>query len=280
MRASIELACDDREARRILEEGLHARRLDPSTSVTLDVRIGTPEGFADDPRPIVRQPEVEIRAGPPAGDVRIEWLVEPAAAVIRAGALRAEVVLSRAAVEHLEAAKPTFLFIVLLFLLRRVGWHAAHAASAVDLTGRGWLIAGGARAGKSTTAALLASRQWAIGHDDTIFLASSGDRVTAIAPRGSLSLRKRAHDLLRPKQAEYDARRRKFVCRPEGFGAAWAPRVEPEILVFTTVDGATTHAEPLGPKETLSQLIRWSTWVMLEPDLAQEHLDLIAQLAR
>jgi hypothetical protein len=56
--------------------------------------------------------------------------------------------------------------------------------------------------------------------------------------------------------------------------------VEPEIVIFTTIGGDCTRAEPLRPGQVLSQLVRWSAWVVVEPGLVDEHLALITRLGR
>jgi hypothetical protein len=166
------------------------------------------------------------------------------------------------------------------FLLRRAGWHHVHGATAVDPKGRGWLLAGNSQAGKSTTTAYLASRGWPVGTDDVAFLAPADRRVTVHAFRGRIGLRSGGLDLLAPAGGVFLPARRKMGFWPEELGSRWAPQVEPEVLLFPTVGTGRTTVEPLGPGETLAALVRWSAWVLLEPQLAQEHLDLLAALGR
>ena len=73
------------------------------------------------------------------------------------GQVSATIRLSPAAVTRLELCTRTFMMAILIVLLRRAQWYHLHAATAIDPDGRGWLIAGNAHAGKSTTAALLAA---------------------------------------------------------------------------------------------------------------------------
>jgi hypothetical protein len=40
-----------------------------------------------------------------------------------------------------------------------------------------------------------------------------------------------------------------------------------------------SQATPVSAREALTELVRWSAWVALEPDLAQDHLDLLRLLA-
>jgi hypothetical protein len=253
----------------------------PSVPLTLEVRVVDSIPRAEDGGELVfEQPTVEIRSGSPQGDVRISWTRAPAVAALAPGAMSASVLLSPKAVARLDECVQTFLLTVLIFLLRRAGWHHVHAATAIDPTGRGWLIAGNSCAGKSTTAALLASRGWPVGTDDIAFLAPAGERVAVEAYRAPIALRRGGHELLNRAGGVLLERRRKVAYWPEELGSRWAPRVEPEVLLFTSVGTGRTEIQPLGARETLAELVRWSAWVVLEPKLAQQHLDLIARLAR
>jgi len=192
----------------------------------------------------------------------------------------ARVTLSAAAVQCLEESKRTFFLTVLIFLLRRAGWHHVHGGTAVDPEGRGWLFAGNSRSGKSTTTALVGSRGWAVGTDDIAFLAPVEQRVEARAFRSRIALRPGGLELLALAGGTALPDRGKLGYWPDELGADWAPRVEPEIVVFTTVGGAVTRAEPLSPAQTLAELVRWSAWVVVEPSLADEHLGLLTRLGR
>ena len=279
--SSIDLACDVPEIERSLRDWLEAGALDPPVRVTLDVRVADRWVEVDDARRVFEQPGVEIRSGPPEDGVAISWQVAPARAVIPAGSTVAQVVLSREAAGMVDRCTRTFMTTVLIFLLRRVGWHHVHAATAIDPLGRGWLLAGNAHAGKSTTAALLASRGWRVGTDDTAFLVSDGERVSVVARRGPIALREGGCDLVaRSRGGKSIPERGKTGFWPEELGGAWVSRIDPELLLFTSVGDATTSARRLSPGEALPELVRWSAWVMLEPELADEHLELIRRLAQ
>ncbi len=113
----------------------------------------------------------------------------PAYAVLAAGSHTADVVLSPEAAAQGDRCARTFMTVVLLLLLRRVGWHHLHAAAAVAPDGRAWLFAGNARAGKSTTAALLATRGWGVGGDDLSYLVESADGVRVVSQHAPIALR-------------------------------------------------------------------------------------------
>ena len=214
--------------------------------------------------------------------MRLWWEVAPAFAELAPGAGVARVTLSPAATRQLALCTSSFLTTVLIFLLRRAGWHHVHAATAVDpAEGRGWLVAGNAAAGKSTTAALLATCGWGVGTDDLAFLTAGCEgRVTVAACRAPIALRAGGRQLLRRIGGIPLAERDKSAFWPEDLGGVWTPRVAPDVVVFPSIGHGRTTATPLGRREALTELVRWSAWVVLEPELAQPHFDLLGALAR
>jgi hypothetical protein len=284
MTTAISVDCPHADIAAAVRAWLAQGRLEPRSPITLAIQIGDPALLGSDRRRAFRQPGVVVRAGPPLGGVRIAWEAAPAVADLPPGATMARVVLSAAAAARIDECLRTFFLPVLVLLLRRAGWHHIHAAVALDRRERGWLIAGNAQAGKSTTAALLASCGWGVGTDDVSFLAGHGRGVSAIAYRTPIALRPGGHRLLGPVAAAgvLLPERRKVGYWPEELGGRWVARVEPEVILFTSVGsgGAVTRAEPLAQREALIELIRWSAWVILEPELADEHLALLTALAR
>jgi hypothetical protein len=278
----IGIVCGDREVGRWLEQWLASIRLVPPVPLTIAVEVAgaLPVGERD-PREPFCQPMLEIRSGPPQGDVRIEWLAAPARAAIASGSRTAEVHVTPEALADRDLVERSFFTTVLIFLLRRAGWHHVHGATACDPVGRGWLFAGDSQSGKSTTAALLASRGWAVGTDDVAFLVRNGGSVEVVAQRATIALRPEGYALLGLAGGASARGGQKTAFYPEELGGAWVERVVPQILVLPRVGGAgATRAEPLRPREALAEMVRWSGWVLLEPALAQEHLDLLNALAR
>ena len=252
----------------------------PTPSLIVPAKVvEEPLGDDSDDRIPFCQPLVEIRSGPPQGDVRIRWMAGPARAVIAPGSRTADVQLGIEALADRERLAQSFLVTVLIFLLRRAGWHHVHAAIARDPRGWDWLFAGNAQSGKSTTAALLATRGWAVGSDDMTFLTRNGDQVEGVAQRAPIALRPDGYALLGLSGGTSARGGAKMAFFPEELGGSWASRVTPQILIFPRVEGDVTRAEPVRPREALVELVRWSAWVALEPALAQEHLDLLSALA-
>jgi len=258
---------------------LDAMRLTPPLPLTMTVTVvdAVPDDDDDARRPFL-QALVEIRAGPPRHDVRIRW--RGGLAEARLDGPCANVWITAEALADREHLAGTFFAAVLIFLLRRADWHHVHGAIARDPRGRDWLFAGNAQAGKSTTAALLATHGWAVGSDDFTLLERHDDGVQAIAQRAPIALRPGGHALLALAGGVSARGGRKLAYFPEEIGGTWAARITPQILVLPRVEGDLTRLEPIRSREALAELVRWSAWVVLEPDLAQQHLDLLGALAR
>jgi hypothetical protein len=278
MASEILVQCPDSSVRRQLREWLEEGRIVPPIPLSMDVRLERPVVRVDADPAAFQQPGVSLRLIPPDNRLSISWDAAPAVAELLPGEPKARVCLSREAVERLDESKRTFFLTVLVCLLRRAGWHHVHGGTAVDRKGRGWLFAGDSHSGKSTTTALVSSRGWAVGTDDIAFLAGAGERVEAHAFRSRIALRPGGHDLLARTGGVPLPERGKVGFWPDELGGGWVSRVDPEIVVFTTVGDDVTRAERLGPGELLAELVHWSAWVVLEPGLAQEHLELLTRL--
>jgi hypothetical protein len=275
----LRVRCDDAGVRAGLVAWLDALRLDIPAPLTLDVTIGDVPPAEQSP-PVFEQPEVRFYRGGGGRGVWLAWDVAPAMAEVPHDSTTASVRLSPAAGHQLDRCTRTFLMAVVIVLARQAGWYHLHAATAIDPDGRGWLIAGNAHAGKSTTAALLAASGWRVGTDDAAFLELQDGRIVVHTCRARIALREGGRRLLARAGGVALKARNKVGYWPEDLGGVWTPRIDPEIIIFTTVGRARTHAEPLGRLAAATELVRWSAWVVLEPDLAQAHLDLLARLTQ
>lgn len=260
-----------------IHDWLGSLGLEPPAPLTLSIEMGDP-GPLRDARPAFVQPEIEIRSAGATHEVVLDWKPAPARARLRRGALTAECVISPAAAKDAEALAWSFLTAVVVFLLRRVGWHHVHGAIALDPLARGWLLAGDSRSGKSTTAALLAARGWAVGSDDLAFLARAGAGAGADVVAARLPIRLRDGGLALLQRAAPEQQRGKSAFTPEALGGRWLARARPAIIALPRVRGTTSAARQCPPREALAALIRWSAWVALEPDYADEHLALLTAL--
>lgn len=278
-RAGYDLVCSNAAARLILETWLDSSALSWPGRFRLTVQVGESNPFPPDDRLVLRQPTVSIQAGPSADTVRIEWELAPAVAEVHPSRPEATLWLSPEALTQLELAERTFLLVILVFLLRRLGWFHAHGAALVDPAGRGWLIVGDSNCGKSTTSALLATRGWGIGTDDIGFLTRRDAKIAALGVRSQIALRPGGRALLGAVGGRVMEQRDKEGFWPEELGGVWAPIVFPQIIAFPRI-GERTTITPSTSRRSLAELVKWSLWVLFEPVFAQEHLDVLGQLAR
>lgn len=273
----IAVQCADAALRAALEAWLAGLRLAAPPGLVLDVAV-TKRPVAPLPEAAFEQPDVRFGPGTGGRGVRLTWEHAPAAAEVPPATSVASIQLSAAAVKQLELCTRTFLMAVVIVLLRRVGWYHLHAATAIDPGGRGWLVAGNAHVGKSTTAALLAASGWQVGTDDAAFLERREDRIVVHTCHAPIALRDGGRRLLARAGGVVLPRRGKVGFWPEDLGGTWTPLVSPDIVIFPTVGKVRTTAEPIARMVALAELVRWSAWVMLEPDLAQAHLDVLNRL--
>lgn len=275
--SAIAVRCADHTVRATLERWLAELRIAAPTGLALDVVL-VPEIEVQNGERVFEQPEVGFVRGPDGRGLRLVWEEAPAVADLPGGAQTASVRLSPIAAARLEQSLGNFFMAVVIILLRRAGWYHLHAATAIDPTSRGWLFAGNAHCGKSTTAALLAASGWQVGTDDAAFLESRDARVIVHTCHAPIALRPAGRALLARAGGIELPERGKVGYWPEDLGGVWTPLVSPEIVIFTSVGDDQTTGARIPKAAALGELVRWSAWVMLEPDLAQDHLNALTRL--
>jgi len=163
--------------------------------------------------------------------------------------------------------------------LRQRGRYLLHAAGAVDLQGRAWLLAGDSGSGKSTLGYALTRAGWTSLGDDGVLVESAADGFHAHAWRDPLQvsaalmnefpeLQVDAHRVRRD-----DSRRRMPLSVRMGQPAA---RIAAIVFLSRSDCRAITR---LGPLAALGALVRQSPWVIVEDSFARRHLDALRQLA-
>ncbi|MCC6242672.1 MAG: hypothetical protein IT353_07505 [Gemmatimonadaceae bacterium] len=273
------VACDDPVVATMVSTWLADAQLDWPGPFELQVLTGASHPFAVDTRDVFTQPSITIQAGAPSHVVRIAWDNDTAIAEVDATEARATMWLSPKAIARFHDAERGFLLVVLVFLMRRLGWFHVHAASMIDRQQRGWLIAGNSNCGKSTTTALMATRGWHIATDDIGFLARDGSRICSLGMRTPIALREGGLAMLGATGGIDMRRRQKSGFWAEDLGGAWTPRVIPEIVAFPSI-GERTTITPASPRAALAALVQWSAWVLYEPAFSQEHLDVLGLVAQ
>lgn len=269
---------DDPDLQRRVVAWLAESRLPPPDGLEIDIAIVPYVESISDTREVFAVGNVDVRAGEPGGWVHLTWQHAPAWARIEAHRPSATVRLTPEALVDFDFLLRSFLLTTLIFICKRDGRYHVHAATAIDPTGRGWMLIGDSCSGKSTTTALLATRHWRISTDDIAFLQGTNGRAAVTGFRSPVALRPGGRALLQATGGIELPERGKVGYDVEMLGAEWVQTVEPETLVFTSVGGSRTTLTPMTAREALNELMVWSRWVMFEPTAAQEHLDLLAQL--
>ena len=266
----------------LLREWLDDARLVLPRPVTLVVDVGPLPLPPADTRDVFRQGRVAIRSGPPIQTVTLDWEPRLGRAVLAPESTTAHVIVTEQGLLLENELLRSFLLNVCILLVRRVGLHHVHAAALRDPQGRGWILAGTSGSGKSTTTALLARNGWAVGTDDIAFLAEGTAPKTTdiVCWRERLALHDDAVVAVGSDGGTALSSRRKTGWFPEELGAGWLSRVTPQFLLFPGAEhGDTTSLTPIKGRDAVTRLMRWSPWVALEADLADEHLLRLSQLA-
>jgi hypothetical protein len=277
----IHVRCRDVALRDRVQRWIADGRVIPpaDVEVTLDLIDAPWAGL--ETRPAFTQPGLRFHHGPPDHSVRVVWRDGDGHALLGpAPARTATIELVRPIATEPDRWLRAFLLPALLVLLRRAGCHHIHAATARDPRGRGWLIAGDARAGKSTTAAVLAARGWAVGSDDTAFLVTGNDRVSARSWCEPIALRDGGQELLARAGGRALPRRGKTAFTPEQLGGTWLGETPVDIVALASVHDGPTRLTPVARPVAVAELLSWSMLFVVDPAEAQAHLDLIARLAR
>ena len=271
--------CEEPTLRQAVEAWLADSRLAPARPIELSITLVKEPWSGEDRRRVLRQPDLAFYYGPPDERLRLVWRDGLGNAVVlpETGTATVEIV-ERVAFSPETWLRP-FLVLVVASQLRSAGWSHIHAATAVDPRARGWLIAGDSNSGKSTTAALLASRGWAVGTDDTAFLVDGPVPVEVAGWHEPIALRDGGYQLLGRQGGQFLARRQKTGFLPEELGGRWVERVTPDIVAIATVNDGPTTLEPLRPALAVADLLSWSLLFIVDPEGAQRHLDLVTRLA-
>jgi len=262
---------------------LDEARLALPAPVDLVIDVGPLGEPVPDARAIFSQSRVVIHSGPPQNTVAMEWGPGLGRTVLTPGNATAHVAITEAGLAESNELLRSFLLNVCIFLVRRVGLHHVHGATLLDPTGRGWLLVGESGSGKSTTTVLLARNGWGVGTDDIAFL-TAGDApgtTDMIGWREHLALRADAVAAMGHAGGVELSTRQKTGWFAEELDATWVSRITPEIIGFPGVGTAgSTSIAPLSARNALTRMMTCSPWVMLEPDLADEHLDLMSRLVK
>jgi len=136
-------------------------------------------------------------------------------------------------------------------LLAGLGRALVHAAAVVAPDGDAWLLAGDARAGKSTTCATLASAGWGYLSDDQVVLTGREDGIEV-------------EGWLRPFHLDGETGERREVAPAElGLGGGWRRTARLAGAIFPVVSPAEpTLLAPIAAADALARLVRQTPWLL------------------
>lgn len=280
MPSTLRLRTNDPVIEQRVGEWLRDSRLALPAPVDLDVQVGALPEIPPDLRPVYTQGRVASRSGAATDPVTLEWGPGLGYALLEPGSTTARVWVTNAGVALFEELCRAFLLNVCVFLVRRAGLHHVHGATLSDPLGNGWLLVGDSGSGKSTTTVLLARTGWRVGTDDIAFLTAghTPGRTDMIGWRERLALRHDAAAIMANEGGVALDSRRKTGWFAEELGAGWVGRITPKIIGFTRLGTTTTSAAPVSARDALTRIMQCSPWVMLEANLADEHLGLMSAL--
>jgi hypothetical protein len=186
------------------------------------------------------------------------------------------------AVRIAAAADPVLVRLVLdmtwPLVLARVGFYHVHAAAVRDGRGRGWLLAGEANVGKSTSALSLAGAGWEYAADDAVYLASCDGDLAAHGWAEPVRLSARSAKALGVgrEQEAFDLK------APAVLSSALAARrvaaVRVDRVLFPTLGPTTTHRW-LGASAALTRLVRAAPCITVQAAPARDYLATLARAA-
>jgi hypothetical protein len=159
-------------------------------------------------------------------------------------------------------------------LLGRMSRALIHAGAVVAPDGRGWLVVGDARSGKSTACVSLASTGCGLLSDDQVVLTLNGRRLEV-------------EGWLRPVHLDegWDEgipRGRRRTTHPSELGGGTTRRVVPLAgTVHTSVDAAQpTRVSEIPAGDAFTGLVRQSPWLLADRVVARSLVDMLSGVAQ
>lgn len=194
--------------------------------------------------------------------------------LLEQAAHRARIVVPTTAGDQAAADVQPMLTISSALLLGRIGQMLLHAGAVVTDGGRGWLVVGDARSGKSTTTVSLAASGWRLLSDDQVVLRRF---------RGSDL---RVEGWLRPIHLDDGWTRRsptgnRTTVGPSALGLhlTQGPVRIAGTLHTVVVANRPTKASALAAASAFTGLVRQSPWLLADRTVAPSSVELLSALA-
>jgi hypothetical protein len=168
--------------------------------------------------------------------------------------------------------------IVWPFVLPHLGlWHV-HSGAVRDPTGRGWILAGDANVGKSTSTLALVTAGWEYAADDAVYVERRGESLYAHGWAEPIRLTARSAAALRVSRVNHASRLKDSAVLRDELASRRVEGVVVHRVLFPRL-GDATGLRPLPASAALARLVRSSAWVMAQPPLASEYLETLRALA-
>lgn len=174
----------------------------------------------------------------------------------------------------------SMLTVTAALLLGRLGRTPVHAGAVVTPSGGALLLAGDARAGKSTTCVNLIAAGWDYLSDDQVVLYRAGEDSPAKNAIWAEGWPRAFHLDEGWERGVSTGNRRDFD--PTGIGGGnWRRAAPLEGLLFPVVRAEQpTRLTAITPADALARLIRQTPWLLVDRETAPELLALLSETAR
>ncbi len=184
------------------------------------------------------------------GVARLRGAAPASGGVLSLGAGRARLQVDATGAPAAAADLYSMLTVSAALLLAALGRALVHAAAVVAPDGDAWLLAGDARAGKSTTCATLASGGWGYLSDDQVVLTGREDGIEV-------------EGWLRPFHLDgVSGERREVAPADVGLGG-WRRTARLAGAIFPVVAPAEpTLLAPIAAADALARLVRQTPWLL------------------
>lgn len=163
--------------------------------------------------------------------------------------------------------------------LPRHGLFHIHGAAVRDLEGRGWLLAGDANIGKSTSTLALVAAGWHFAADDAVYVThSTGSGVTGHGWAEPIRLTARSAMALGVERDVPQSELKSNAVLDVSIAARRVDSMGLHRVCFPEF-GAATSLHPISAREALERLLAASAWIVCVPALARTYLATLTAVA-
>jgi hypothetical protein len=163
-------------------------------------------------------------------------------------------------------------------LLPAHGMYHVHGAMVRDPRGTGWLLAGDANIGKSTTTLSLVRCGWSYAADDAVYLSPSSTEIIADGWEEPIRLTARSAAALDVTRQHPETALKSSALLDPALAVRRIDRCAVHRLLLPEL-GAVTEIEPISAHRALTGLLRASAWIICAPRIGGEYMRLLGRVA-